>query len=294
VKLAAGYYAYRVLSGLFGLLPEPVMRRLGHAAGWIASFIARDRFAMAMRHQRRVLGPGHDVRRSARRVFGYYGRYWAETFWMRPRRRDAVLARTRLDGIEHLHAAVRSGKGVVLALPHMGNWEIAGLRAADEDARVLAVAEELGNERIVEWFIAMRRMMSIDVVIARKGGTVTRDLLQRLREGGVIALLCDRDIKGTGVPVEFFGEETTLPAGPIALADRTGAILLPVGTYFAKGAGHVFEVNEPLEIPELEDQDERIAAGVRRLAGVVEDVIRRAPEQWHLILPNWPSDRRAT
>jgi KDO2-lipid IV(A) lauroyltransferase len=137
-------------------------------------------------------------------------------------------------------------------------------------------------------------MMSIDVVIARKGGTVTRDLLQRLREGGVIALLCDRDIKGTGVPVEFFGEETTLPAGPIALADRTGAILLPVGTYFAKGAGHVFEVNEPLEIPELEDQDERIAAGVRRLAGVVEDVIRRAPEQWHLILPNWPSDRRAT
>jgi KDO2-lipid IV(A) lauroyltransferase len=226
-------------------------------------------------------------------VFGYYGRYWAETFWMRPRRREAVLSRTRLDGIEHLHAAVRSGKGVVVALPHIGNWEIAGLRAADEDARVLAVAEELGNERIVEWFIAMRGMLSIDVVIARKGGSVTRDLLQRLREGGVIALLCDRDIKGTGVPVEFFGEETTLPAGPIALADRTGAILLPVGTYFAKGAGHVFEVREPLEIPQLEDQDQRIAAGVRRLAGVVEDVIRRAPEQWHLILPNWPSDRPA-
>ena len=293
MKLAAGYYAYRVLSGLFGLLPEPVMRRLGYAVGWIASFIARDRFAMAMRHQRRVLGPGHDVRRSARRVFGYYGRYWAETFWMRPRRREAVLSRTRLDGIEHLHAAVRSGKGVVVALPHIGNWEIAGLRAADEDARVLAVAEELGNERIVEWFIAMRGMLSIDVVIARKGGSVTRDLLQRLREGGVIALLCDRDIKGTGVPVEFFGEETTLPAGPIALADRTGAILLPVGTYFARGAGHVFEVREPLEIPQLEDQDQRIAAGVRRLAGVVEDVIRRAPEQWHLILPNWPSDRPA-
>ncbi|MDP2624230.1 MAG: phosphatidylinositol mannoside acyltransferase [Actinomycetota bacterium] len=293
MKLAAGYYAYRVLSGLFGLLPEPAMRRLGYAVGWIASFIARDRFAMAMRHQRRVLGPGHDVRRSARRVFGYYGRYWAETFWMRPRRREAVLSRTRLDGIEHLHAAVRSGKGVVVALPHIGNWEIAGLRAADEDARVLAVAEELGNERIVEWFIAMRGMLSIDVVIARKGGSVTRDLLQRLREGGVIALLCDRDIKGTGVPVEFFGEETTLPAGPIALADRTGAILLPVGTYFAKGAGHVFEVREPLEIPQLEDQEQRIAAGVRRLAGVVEDVIRRAPEQWHLILPNWPSDRPA-
>jgi KDO2-lipid IV(A) lauroyltransferase len=291
VKRALGYYAYRILSGLLGLLPEPVMRRMGHGTGWLTSFIARDRFRMAVRHQARVLGPGHDPRRAARKVFRHYGRYWAETFWMRPRRRDAVLARTRLDGIEHLHAAVASGRGVVVALPHMGNWEIGGLRAADEDARVLAVAEALGNERLVEWFTEMRRMMQIDVVIARKGAKVTRSLIERLKEGGVIALLCDRDIKGTGVAVEFFGEVTTLPAGPIALADRTGAVVLPAGTYFADGAGHVFEIRPPLEIPEVDDQAKRIEAGVALLAGVIEDIIRKAPEQWHLILPNWPSDR---
>lgn len=291
MRQALGYYAYRALSGLFGLLPEPAMRRLGHGAGWVASFIARDRFRMAVRHQARVLGPEVDARRSARKVFGYYGRYWAETFWMRPRRQEAVLARAVLHGVEHLHAAVATGRGVIVALPHVGNWEIAGLRAAAENARVLAVAEELGNERIVEWFVEMRRMMSIDVVIARKGGQVTKDLLQRLREGGVVALLCDRDIKGTGVPVEFFGEMTTLPAGPIALADRTGAVLLPAGTYFAEGAGHAFEVGEPVEIPNLPDKDARIAAGVERLARMVEAIIRKAPAQWHLIVPNWPSDR---
>ncbi|HSM02430.1 MAG TPA: phosphatidylinositol mannoside acyltransferase [Acidimicrobiia bacterium] len=291
MKRALGYYAYRILSGLFGLLPEPVMRRLGHGAGWLASFIARDRFRMAMRHQARVLGPGGDPRRSARQVFRHYGRYWAETFWMRPRRRDSVLARTSIAGIEHLHGAVASGRGVVLALPHVGNWEMAGLRAAEEDARVLAVAEALGNERIVEWFTEMRRMMQIDVVIARKGARVTRDLMRRLEDGGVIALLCDRDIKGTGVAVEFFGEITTLPAGPVALADRTGAVVLPVGTFFADGAGHAFEVRPPLEIPALDDQAARIEAGVTLLARVVEDIIRTAPAQWHLIVPNWPSDR---
>lgn len=291
MKRALGYYAYRILSGLFGMLPEPVMRRLGHGVGWLASFIARDRFRMAMRHQARVLGPGHDVRRSARQVFRYYGRYWAETFWMRPRRRESVLARTSIAGIEHLHDAVASGRGVVVALPHVGNWEIAGLRGAEENARVLAVAEALGNERIVEWFTEMRRMMQIDVVIARKGTRVTRDLIERLNEGGVIALLCDRDIKGNGVAVEFFGEVTTLPAGPIALADRTGAILLPVGTYFADGAGHAFEVRPPLDLPTTGDQAARIEAGVALLAAVVEDIIRKAPAQWHLILPNWPSDR---
>ncbi len=291
MKAALGYYVYRLLSGLFSLLPEPVMRRLGEGAGWIGSFLARDRFRMAMRHQRRVQGPDADVRRAARAVFTNYGRYWAETFWLHPRRLESVLSRTTIEGIEHLHAARDSGRGVVLALPHLGNWEVAGLRAAAERARVLAVAEELGNERIVQWFVAMRNMMEIDVVIARKGSRVTRDLLERLTAGGVIALLCDRDLSGRGIPVTLFGEDTTLPAGPISLADRTGAIVLPVGTYFDRGAGHAFEVHPPLELPDGDDAERRIREGTQRLAEVVERIVRRAPEQWHLVQPNWPSDR---
>ena len=294
VSEALGYYAYRILSALFGLLPEPAMRRLGEAAGWLASFVARDRFRMAMRHQRRVQGADVDARAAARRVFVNYGRYWAETFWMRPRRHEAVVAHTTLAGIEHLHAARDSGRGVVLALPHVGNWEAAGLRAAAERARVLAVAEELGNERIVQWFVKMRNMMDMDVVIARKGARVTRELIERLRAGGVIALLCDRDLRGRGIPVRLFGEETTLPAGPISLADRTGAIVLPVGTYFASGVGHAFEVHPPLEIPDIPDQDERVRAGTQRLAEFIETIVRKAPDQWHLVVPNWPSDRRQT
>jgi KDO2-lipid IV(A) lauroyltransferase len=292
VKAALGYYAYRVLSGLFGLLPEPIMRRCGYAVGWVGSFLARGRFRMTVRHQTRVAGTAIGARRAARHAFGWYGRYWAEVFWMRPRRRRRVLERSHLENSDILMDAVASGRGVVLALPHLGNWEAAGLRAASEGARVLAVAEELGNERIVQWFIHLRKMMEIDVVIARKGSRVTRDLLQRLEEGGVIALLCDRDLSGRGVRVKFFGEETTLPPGPVALADRTGAVLLPAGTYFSPGAGYHFVVRPPLEIPAGEDADERVRLGTQRLAEVIEDVIRVAPEQWHLILPNWPSDRQ--
>jgi KDO2-lipid IV(A) lauroyltransferase len=293
VKQALGYYVYRILGGLFGLLPEPVMRRLGYAIGWMGSWFARRRYAMAVRHQTRVAGTPSGARRSARRVFMWYGRYWAEVFWMRPRRRRQVLATTRIDGIDHLLGAVAAGSGAIVALPHMGNWEAAGLRAAAENARVLAVAEELGNERLVQWFIAMRRMMDIDIVIARRGSRVTRELLQRLEEGGVVALVCDRDLSRRGIPVTFFGEETTFPAGPLALADKTGAALLPVGTYFAPGAGHRFVVHPPLRIPEAADADERVRLGTQLLATKFEEVIRVAPEQWHLVLPNWPSDREA-
>lgn len=286
----AGYLAYRVFSGLFGLLPEPVMRRLGYGLGWVSSFFARKRFPMAMRHQQRVQGDGVDARRAARRVLGYYGRYWAETFWVRPRRRAGLLERSQIDGMEHLEAAVAKGRGVVVALPHAGNWEVAGLKGTSVGARVLAVAEELGNERIVQWFIEQRNMMEIDIVIARKGARVTRELLRRLQEGGVVALLCDRDIKGAGVEVEFFGERTTLPPGPAALADRTGAVLLPVGTYYGEGNRFHFIVEPPLEIVAAPTAEERVAATTQRLAEVLEMIIRRRPEQWHLVQPNWPSD----
>ena len=291
MRQALVYQIYRVMAALFGLLPEPVVRRLGRGLGKVATRVARHRFAMAMRHQRRVQGHDIDARSAAREVFAHYGRYWTETFWVRPRRSRAILERTTLLGIEHLHAARDSGRGIVLALPHCGNWEIAGLRAAAEGTRVLAVAEALSNERIVQWFIDMRASMEVDIVIARKGGSVTRALIERLRDGGTIALLCDRDLTGRGVSVTLFGEETTMPAGPVALADRTGAVLLPVGTYFEKGAGHHFEVHPPLEIPDAETTEERVALGTQALAEVVERIIRKAPEQWHLVLPNWPSDR---
>ena len=293
MKQALGYYVYRVLSGILGLVPEPLMRRVGYGVGWSASFVARRRFQMAVRHQTRVSGTSVDSRRAARHVFGWYGRYWAEVFWMRPRRRAQLLSKSYIENLDVLLAGVGSGRGVIVALPHLGNWEVAGLRAAADGARVLAVAEELGNERIVQWFVHLRKMMDIDIVIARKGTRVTRELLQRLEEGGVVALVCDRDLSGRGVPVTFFGEQTTLPPGPVALAERTGAVLFPVGTYFDRGGGHHFVIRPALEIPAGADSDERVRLGTQRLAAALEDIIRVDPEQWHLILPNWPSDREA-
>ena len=287
------YLAVRFFVGLYGLLPEPVMRRLGRALGVLASYVAPSKRRMIERHQRRVQGDAIDATAAARRVMASYGRYWAEVFWVRPRRREAILAKTLLQRADVLHTAIATGRGVILALPHTGNWETAGLRAAAEQARVLAVAENLGNQRITDWFVGLRTTMEIDVVLTGGGGRVTGSLIRRLREGGVIALLSDRDLSGRGVPVTFFGEETTMPSGPVALADRTGAVLLPVGIYFADGrrGGHRFVVHDPLEIPVAPTAEERVAAGTQALAHRLEGIIRERPEQWHVIVPNWPSDR---
>jgi len=286
-----GYLLVRVLAGLLAVLPEPVMRRGGYAIGYLLSFTSPRGRAMAERHQRRIQGPGVDARRAARRVFGHYGRYYSEAFWTRPRRRRGVLAVSTVEGLEILDAAVASGRGVILAVAHLGNWEAAGLKAVSIGAPVLAAAEGLPNERLVRWFVGMRAMMGMEVVIVRRGARVTEILARRLEEGGVVALMSDRDLKGTGIPVTLFGEETTMPAGPLTLACRTGAAVLPAGTYFEAGRGHTFRVHPPLAVPDSGTFEERVRDGTQRLAVVLEEIIARAPEQWHVLQPVWPSDR---
>jgi phosphatidylinositol dimannoside acyltransferase len=117
-----------------------------------------------------------------------------------------------------------------------------------------------------------------------------RNLEQVLARNGAVALLCDRDLKGRGVAVEFFGERTTLPAGPVSLAIRTGAPLMPAAAYFGPDGTHRVVVRPPIELPEGVPRSEAIAEGTQLLAAELEALIRQAPEQWHLLQPNWPSD----
>jgi len=285
------YVAYRAFSGLFGLLPEPLMRRSGEAVGRLAWRFAGNRRRLVEGHMRRVVGDDSDVVALGRAMFASYGRYWAEVFWTRPRRKAQIVAGCSIEGEERVHEAAALGRGIVLALPHMGNWESAGAKAEAIGIPVLAAAEGLSNQKIVDWFVAVRRALGIETVITGSGRKVTTALARRLKEGGVIALVSDRDVSGRGVAVEFFGEMTTMPPGPVALAERTGAVLLPVGCYFVAGGGHRFVVRPPLEIPPAASREERVAAGTQLFAAELEDLIRAAPQDWHLFVPNWPSDR---
>lgn len=288
-----GYLVYRALSGAFGLLPKAAVRRVGRALGRGLSYVAADRFAMAQRHMRRALGPDASddaVRTAARGLFASYGRYWAELFWFRPRRKAEIVATARVDGVADVYAARAAGRGVVLALPHLGTWDVAGAVAESIGLPVMAVAEDLPNRRIRDWFVAARRAMGIDVVIGG-GADTTKTLMRHLQETGVVALVADRDVTGRGVEVEFFGELTTMPGGPAALADRTGAAIFPVAPRFARGGGYHMVIEPELPLPDAETRPERIRLGTQAFARRVEEMIRHDPEQWHVIQPIWPSDR---
>jgi len=294
VKDLLGYVAFRIAAAIFGLFPEAWMRRFGEQLGSIAARRRTGRYPLLRSHMRRVLGPeSADAALDAAvdGMYRSYGRYWAETFWFRPRRREAILRMTERVHFEPVYASIESGNGRIFALPHVGNWEVAGLIADDIGSPVVAVAEHLPNQRITDWFLDVRGQFGIEIILTSDPNR-TRKLITLLRSGRAIALVADRDVTGRGVEVEFFGERTTMPAGAVALADLTGADLLPVGAYYQEGRGYRIVVHDAVVLPDLPTREERVAAGVQEFAHVLEDIIREAPSQWHLFQPNWPSDER--
>lgn len=286
------YLAMRVGTGLVGILPFRVATVLGSLAGRLFGRFGTGRRHMVERHARRLGVPEDEIGSHTSAVFAGYGRYWAEALWVRPRRRALIDRRTTEEGIEYIEAARAAGTGAIAALPHMGNWEYAAVIGSRLGLEVVAVAENLRNHRIRDWFLDLRTSMDIGIILATGGTQVIRELEAVIARNGVVALLCDRDLKGKGVEVEFLGEKTTMPAGPVSLAIRTGAPLLPVATYFT-GTGHHVVVRPPLPLAEGTDRTERIRATTQLLAKELEALILAAPEQWHLVQPNWPSDREA-
>jgi KDO2-lipid IV(A) lauroyltransferase len=153
---------------------------------------------------------------------------------------------------------------------------------------VAAVVEPLEPPELFEWFRDYRRSYGIEVIAL--GPEAGGDVQRALREGAVIVLLSDRHVGGAGVEVEFFGEVTTLPAGPAILALRTGAALIPATAYIRRRGCHGV-ARPPIPVEREGRFREDVVRVTRALAAELEDLIRAEPEQWHLLQPNWPSDR---
>jgi KDO2-lipid IV(A) lauroyltransferase len=273
-------------------LPGFAAQGLAPTIGLGANFASPERRAMITRHLQRAdptIG-GVRLRRAVQEAFDSYTRYWLESFRL-PHLPPRVVDRgLRTEGYERVVEALEHGRGVILALPHLGGWEWAGRWLVDRKHGLTVVVESIEPPELFDWFTDLRAKLGMRVVPL--GPSAGREVLTALKRNDVVCLLCDRDIQRTGVDVEFFGEHTTLPAGPATLALRAGAPVLPTAVYFTdRTDGHLGIVRPALPATRSE---EGLRADVTRLtqalAGELEHLIRRAPQQWHLFQPNWPSD----
>ncbi|NND74442.1 MAG: phosphatidylinositol mannoside acyltransferase [Ilumatobacter sp.] len=280
-----GAFAARMLPGIMAAgLATPI--------GATANFSNPERRAMIERHLRRVDPTlrGGRMRRAVQEAFDSYARYWIESFRLPYLSKRAVSAPFVEDGYRHILDALDVGSGAIIALPHLGGWEWAGRWIADRGHPITVIVERLDPPELFDWFVDLRSKLGMTVVpLGPEAGTA---VVKALKANHVVCLLSDRDIQGNGPEVEFFGERTTLPGGAATLALRTGAPILPTGVYFTNRLdGHLGYVRPPVpavrEAKRLRDDVQRVT---QHLATELEVLIRRAPTQWHMFQPNWPSD----
>jgi len=288
----AAYGGYRMASIAARGLPGFAAQALAPTVGLGANFASPQRRAIVARHLRRAdpTLSGIRLRRAVQEAFDSYARYWLESFRLPHLPARTVAKGMEVDGFEHVQAGLDAGGGVILALPHLGGWEWAGRWLADQGIGLTVVVEQVEPPELFEWFVDMRSRLGMNVVALGDGAA--REVLAALGRNDIVCLLCDRDIQRTGVDVEFFGERTTLPPGPAMLSLRTGAPLLPTAVYFTdRTDGHLGVVRPPLTIERSGDGLRAdVATLTQLLAHELEHLIRRAPQQWHMMQPNWPSD----
>jgi KDO2-lipid IV(A) lauroyltransferase len=267
---------------------------LGRGGALGASAVLDEQRLMIERNLRRVYGPdfgGLALRRAVQASLDNYARYWVESFRLPGTSSEELDAGMSFDGFHRIENAVDSGIGPILALPHLGAWEWGGFWLASTWKHdVTVVVEPLEPPELFEWFAALRQSLGMNVVALGPGAGAA--VVAAIRQAHVACLVCDRDISGTGVEVEFFGERTTLPAGPAALALRTGAALLPAAVYF-RGKGHHATIREAIPVERRGRMRDDVTRITQVLAYELEALIRAEPEQWHLLQPNWPSDHAA-
>jgi phosphatidylinositol dimannoside acyltransferase len=292
VGFAAGW-------GMLNNVPAPIAGRCFRAAADVATARGGPAVRQLRRNLRRVTGPARtepEMDALVAAAMRSYARYWLETFRLPKMNRAAVAARAgrQTFGTEHLDAAVADGRGFILALPHTGNYDVAGLWLIERYGRPFTtVAERLNPASLFDRFVAYRQSIGMEV-LALTGGEQppTAVLTERLKAGGGVCLVADRDLSHHGIEVDFFGERARLPSGPALLAATTGAALLPVGLWFTPDGGWGQRIMAPVERPpgRLRDQ---VHTSTQRLATAFAQLISEHPSDWHMLQKLWLADRPA-
>jgi len=240
---------------------------------------------------RRIVPDADDeeIRALSRQGMRSYMRYWCDAFRLPGWSRERILDSIRIIDDHHLADGLATGRGVVVALPHMGNWDHAGAWATLAHSPVVTVAERLKPEDLYEKFLAFRRGLGMDVIPLTGGDPVFPYLSQKLHEGQLVALLGDRDLSNSGVPVRFFGAKAKFPAGPAALAVDTGAVLLTAQLYLEDGH-NVVRFFPPVEVLTEGERSRRIFRTTQLVADQIEVSIRERPTDWHMLQRLWVDD----
>ena len=259
----------RAAHAAFRRIADEIFRRDGKGVQRLRSNLARVRPDVV----------GDDLDALTHEAVRSYLRYWCESFRLPSWPIEDVVRRTRTVDEHHVRDAYAGGRGVVVPLPHMGNWDWAGAWACATGMPLSTVAERLQPERLYDEFVAYRNTLGMEILPLTGGDAALPRLEEWVRGGGLVCLLADRDLSRTSVEVELCGAPARMPRGPALLARRTGAPLVPVTLHYA-GPDMVITFHAP--VPHAEG-DVGLVTMMQGVADAFTRAFREHPQDWHMM-----------
>ncbi|MBT2527306.1 phosphatidylinositol mannoside acyltransferase [Streptomyces sp. ISL-99] len=289
----------RLTDTLYGLgwatvkkLPEPVSVALGRR---IADTVWKRRGASVLRLESNLArvvpdaGPER-LAELSRAGMRSYMRYWMESFRLPAWSPERIKNGVEVQDIDRVTDTLATGRGVIVALPHLANWDLAGAWVTTKlEVPFTTVAERLKPETLYDRFVAYREGLGMEV-LPHQGGSAFGTLARRLRAGGLVCLVADRDLSASGTEVKFFGDTARMPGGPALLAQQTGALLLPVTLWYDDSPVMRGRVHPPVDVPETGTRAEKTSVMTQALADAFATGIAEHPQDWHMLQRLWLDD----
>lgn len=274
--------------GLVRWLPEALVFAAAALAGRVAHRFAGGLRTRVRGNLARVVSRDQ-LDETVREAFRSYARYWVEAFRCADLEPTDLDRRTTTAGFEHLDGALQSGRGIIVLLAHHGSWDLAARWAESHGYHLAVVAEVLRPRRLFSKFVALREAVGLEVVPLAEGRSIATRLARVLAANHLAGLLSDRDLSSSGPVVTLFGERSRMPRGPVVLAQRTGAAIVPITMLQLPGPRWHLQV-----LPAVDVRDLDVAEAVQRCAEAIEQLVRLAPEQWHAFSPVFLADQEAS
>ena len=279
------YLLIRLFHLIFKNLPFYIVRALAFPTGLIY-FIFTFRTSAKLFKRKKIFKP-KELQYNPLLVKINYARYWLETLWLTKRNFDKYMSKNfEVINFDYIKKLKKQYPGLILALPHMGNWEFAIPAGNNLNLNLLAVAEPLSNTYVLNWFKKLRESLGIEIVIGGKGQNTFSALVEKLESGKDVCLLSERSVNRSGVAVEFFSNVASFPKGPVGLSLETGIPIVPTAMIKTK-KGYKLYFHKPFYVPLFDNEATSIQQGLRTLSKSFEEIISMDINDWHSIQPVW-------
>jgi len=284
------YLLVRSLKSIVLKMSEAEAMAFGARLGLLAYHIVRSRREIAERNVSRAIPlikrrhPSSTVDSIVRKSFINLGKTLVEFLRIPLLKGERIHLKIRPSGMEHLYRSLEKGRGVILFIPHMGNWELLAPFYGATLTRKAVVVFPLKNPELDELVESHRGIFGLEI-IPKRGAA--RHVLRKLRENYVVGLLADQNAGREGVFVEFFGQLASCARGPVAFAIKTGAALHISTDIRQPDDTHIITVSEPIDLKLSGDMEEDVRANTERLMRMLEELICRYPDQWLWVHNRW-------